>query len=52
MDHPDRARRRGPRDHREGVPGRPLEKPGPTHVEIPKDIAASRIESELQPFAP
>ena len=29
-----------------------LEKPGPTHVEIPEDIAASRVDPGLQPLTP
>ncbi len=29
-----------------------LEKPGPTHVELPEDIAAARVEPELRPLAP
>src|SRR3954470_12135932 len=28
-----------------------LEKPGPTHIEIPEDIAASRVEPSLGPIA-
>lgn len=29
-----------------------LEKPGPTHIEIPEDIAASRVDPGLVPLAP
>lgn len=29
-----------------------LEKPGPTHIELPEDIAAARVDPELRPLAP
>jgi acetolactate synthase-1/2/3 large subunit len=29
-----------------------LEKPGPTHIELPEDIAASSVDSELGPLVP
>src|SRR5829696_3197197 len=29
-----------------------LEKPGPTHIELPEDIAASRVDASITPLAP
>ena len=57
VEHARRADRGDPRDRPQGVPGGDLEKPGPTHIELPENLAAMPPEGgdetgPLQPSRP
>ena len=44
------VRGRDPRDRRQGVPGRAAGEAGPTHIELPEDIAATEVDAALAPL--